>query len=229
VAGHPTSRRRAGPRDCDGWRASANERPRGRRRSDVKRKKTWGGMPDFLNSSYTACQRCGMTNAHDHSPIASGRRWGTAKLVVTFVLLLRDLVEMFAAIAFAVLIVCSAVVIWAVSDMGFWHVAGLCCVIVVALTSILMVAAESLKLRWGWREAVVEQVRGLCVVVLMVACLSALANLESGALGVSLTGDHPWDWLGLVELPAGIIGIALAVRLITRGRSRMRGNSAERT
>jgi hypothetical protein len=130
----------------------------------------------------------------------------------------------------AVLAVVNAVGALALSalfDVGFWNVAALWCALVVMLTSTVMFAAVSSGPSWGWREAVIEQVHGLCLVLLMVACLSALAVLESGALGVSFDG-HPSDWLGLVERPAGVIAFAGGVRLIVRGRRRMRADSAPR-
>jgi hypothetical protein len=138
-------------------------------------------------------------------------------------MLVVDLVLMAVLIvAVAVLTVVSAVWGSALFDAGFWYVAGMLCAIVAMLTSTVMFAAELLG-RWGWKEAVIEQVRGLCVVLTMVAALSALAILESGAIGHMLDGDHRWDWFGLVAWPAGILVIAQGVRRIIRARRRMRG------
>jgi hypothetical protein len=159
-----------------------------------------------------------MTNTHpDQSPTASRPRWGILMLVVDLVLMAV------LTVVVAVLTVVGAV--WAsdlsaLFDAGFWYVAGMLCGIVAMLTSTVMFAAGLLG-RWGWKEAVIEQVRGLCVVLTMVAALSALAILESGAIGHML--ERPWDWLGLLAWPAGILVIAQGVRRIIRARHRTRG------
>jgi hypothetical protein len=162
------------------------------------------------------CRRWRMTNTHpDQSPTGSSPRWGA--LVVDLVLMAL------LTVVVAVLTVVSAVgALSALFDAGFWYVAGLLCGIVAMLTSTVMFAAELLG-RWGWKEVVIEQVRGLCVVLTMVAALSALAILESGAIGHVLDGDDPWNWFGLVAWPAGILVIAQGVRRIIRARRRTPG------
>jgi len=121
----------------------------------------------------------------------------------------------------------SAVLARAWSDVGLWSVAALWCVFVLALSSTVMLAAELLGRRWSWNAAVVEQVRGFCVVVMVVSALSYLGTMNPGPWG--RTKMNASDWLGLVDWAVLIIAGALGVRLFIRARRRIRGDGAART
>jgi hypothetical protein len=202
-------------------------------------KKLGGDAPTSLNSCSEPCQRRGMTNPHpDQSPTAAS---SLRRVTLMLVVLMGVLIAVSAAGAWGLWALIRQSLRWYLNDAlvrfdagfsyadGFWYVAGLWCGLVMMLTSTVILAAESWVPRWGWKEGVIEQVRGFCWVLIMVACLSTLAVWESGVLGVTLDGNHPWDWFALVEWPACIIVIAQYVRRIIRARHRMRGDSGLRT
>jgi hypothetical protein len=123
-----------------------NERRRGRWRSDVKGKKTWRGMPDFLHSWCTPCQRWHMTHSHpDQSPTTSSRRrWDNPLRLVL-------------CLAFTALFVAGA-----------WFHAGLLPEFLLTLTAAAISIAELLRRGWRWNEAAVQSAwLMMCAPVLM--------------------------------------------------------------
>jgi hypothetical protein len=152
-----------------------------------------------------------MTNTHpDQSPTISNR-WRTPLLV-------------FSTAMTAVLTIVSAALAWAWSDAGWWSVAALWCVFVAELTITVIFAAELFGPRWGWSEAVIEQTRGLCGILAVVAALSALGFMNPDLW--DWTKMYAWGWLGVFDWAVSIIGIALGIRTIIRARQRMRANGA---
>jgi hypothetical protein len=132
-----------------------------------------------------------MTNTHDQS---TWRRLEYSILVVGMVLM-------------AVMAAVTAVEAWAWSEALLWPVS------VIALSATVMLTAELLGRTSIWSVAVVEQVRGLCLVLMAVSVLPGLA-----IYGI----PDPW-WLGLVDLAViPIIAGAVGVGLIIRARRRMR-------
>jgi hypothetical protein len=104
----------------------------------------------------------------------------------------------------AVVAAASGVQAWLWSDKSLlWSVFA------AALSATFAFANELLGRASIWSEAVVEQVRGLCLVLMAVSALSPIAI------------TYPDQWGGLVIIIAG----ALGVWVIIRARRRMRGDS----